>query len=63
MSALVLRSIELALHWVLLGGLSSVGFQLHQGRHADALLATATAAVSILALAVAYKVARRIMRR
>ena len=61
MVALFSRSLELALHFAILGGLTDVALQLHQGNEAGAVVHAMVVAVAIIVFAWAGKVAKKIL--
>jgi hypothetical protein len=61
MVAVLSRSLELALHFAVLGGLFDVGVQLHHGRWAGAMVHAGIAAGCVIALACAAHVAKRLL--
>jgi len=61
MGTVILRSLELALHFALLGGLTDVALQLHQGRLYEAIIHAAIVALAIILLAWAGKIAKKFL--
>ena len=55
------RSLELALHFAVLGGLADVALQLHDGRVNEAIAHAAVASACIIALAATSHIAKRFL--
>jgi hypothetical protein len=60
-STLLTRSLELALHFAILGGLADIALQLHNGRSHEAIIHTVIASLCILVIAAASYVAKKLL--
>jgi hypothetical protein len=62
-AVLLARSLELALHFAIIGGLADVALQLHNGRLQEAILHTVIASLCVVLLAVASYVAKKLLSK
>lgn len=60
-AAVLARSLELALHFAVLGGLADIALQLHYGRLHEAVIHTVVASVCIVVLAGAAHLAKKFL--
>jgi hypothetical protein len=61
LAVLLTRSLELALHFAIIGGLADVAVQLHNGQSENAIKHALIAALCVVLLAMAIHVAKKLL--